>query len=245
MIDLENIIGFIIFLVVAGSSIVSKILEQRKADAERQQRRKVDPSELPEATRRMLYGETGAPPREGQAPGHDIPTARRKGAGAPPMPQRRSAQQGMPPMPQRQEPPARLPELSPQGLPPAEPNSDEERRVRELRRRLQQQMEAQRKQAEFARQKAERDRILKQQQRQQAAAKTTRRPPVPAAAAVQGEQEGPTAPIPVSKPEPVQRPAAAVRRMTPQDVRRLLENPASLRQGIVLMEILQPPVSLR
>lgn len=245
MIDLENIIGFIIFLVVAGSSIVSKILEQRKADAERQQRRKVDPSELPEATRRMLYGETGEPPREGQAPGHDIPTARRKGAGAPPMPQRRSAQQGMPPMPQRQEPPARLPELSPQGLPQAEPNSDEERRVRELRRRLQQQMEAQRKQAEFARQKAERERLLKQQQRQQSAAKTVRRPQAPAAVAVQEDREGPTAPIPVSKPEQAQRPSAAARRMTPQDVRRLLENPASLRQGIVLMEILQPPVSLR
>lgn len=245
MIDLENIIGFIIFLVVAGSSIVSKILEQRKAEAERQQRRKIDPSELPEATRRMLYGETGEPPREGQAPGHDIPTARRKGAGTPPMPQRRSAQQGMPPMPRRQGPPARLPELSSPGLPQAEPNSEEERRVRELRRRLQQQLEAQRRQAEFARQKAERERLLKQQQRRQAPANTARRPPVPITAAVQEEREGPTMPVPVSKPEQIQRPAAAARRMTPQDVRKLLENPASLRKGIVLMEILQPPVSLR
>lgn len=242
MIDLENIIGFIIFLVVAGSSIVSKILEQRKADAERQQRRKVDPSELPEATRRMLYGETGEPPREGQAPGHDIPTARRKGAGAPPMP-RRSAQQASPPMPQRQEPPARLPELSPQGLPPAEPGSDEERRVRELRRRLQQQAEAQRKQAEFARQKAERERLLKQQQRQQAAMRAERRPSSQVAT-IQEEPEGSKV-RESAKPEQPQRPTVAARCMTPRDVRRLVDNPASLRQGIVLMEILRPPVSLR
>lgn len=229
--DFENIIGFVIFLVIAGSSILSKMREQRKAEIEREQRQqrpRKRPEDLPEATRRMLYGETGVPPKQGQAPGYDIPTARPKQGGAPPMPRRAPTQA-------EQVPDA---EALPGGIGP-----DEERRVRELQRRLQQQLEAQRKEAEFARQKAERERALKQRQQQ---AKLARRQAPPAAAEAEGAAVGAaSAAAQQRKPQEGYAPVAAARRAPAVDVRDLLANPVNLRQGIILTEILMPPVSMR
>lgn len=226
--DFENIIGFVIFLVIAGSSILSKMREQRKAEIEREQRQqrpRKRPEDLPEATRRMLYGETGVPPKQGQSPGYDIPTARPKQGGAPPMPRRAPTQAEY------------LPEAE-GGL--GSPGPDEERRVRELQRRLQQQLEAQRKEAEFARQKAERERALKQRQHQ---AKLARRQAAPAA--LEATAPSTNAAAQSRQPQEGYAPAAAARRAPAVDVRDLLANPVNLRQGIILTEILMPPVSMR
>lgn len=66
---LDNIFGLIVFLVVGGLSMLSQMMAKRKEEERRRnQPRKLDPSELPEATRRMLYGD---------AP--NIPTARPRG----------------------------------------------------------------------------------------------------------------------------------------------------------------------
>ncbi len=222
--DFENIIGFVIFLVIAGSSILSKMREQRKAEVEREQRPRKRPEDLPEATRRMLYGETGVPPKQGQSPGYDIPTARPKQGGAPPMPRRAPTQAEY------------LPEAEAM---PGDTGPDEERRVRELQRRLQQQLEAQRKEAEFARQKVERERALKQRQHQ---AKLARRQAPPAQAA---SPETASLATQAQRSQEAYAPATTTRRAPVVDVRELLANPANLRQGIILTEILMPPVSMR
>lgn len=72
---MENLLGLIIFLVIAGISVVGKMRETRKLEEERRERESMPPVELPEATRRMLYGDTG-----------DIPTARPRQTGEAPPP---------------------------------------------------------------------------------------------------------------------------------------------------------------
>lgn len=66
---MNSTIGFIIFVVIA---IASAIKHYREAQQEEEQRRaapRTRPEELPEATRRMLYGDTEIPTaRERQAP---------------------------------------------------------------------------------------------------------------------------------------------------------------------------------
>ncbi len=72
---MENLLGLIIFLVIAGISVVGKMRESRKAEEERREREGMPPVELPEVTRRMLYGDSG-----------DIPTARPRQTGEAPPP---------------------------------------------------------------------------------------------------------------------------------------------------------------
>lgn len=95
----SEIWGLIIFAVIAAFSGLAKLQEQRKEEEARKQRRErrgVD--ELPEATRRMLYGDGGPP------------VARRRSEGQPPSPPpvpRAEAPRPAPqrrPVPQRQQP---------------------------------------------------------------------------------------------------------------------------------------------
>lgn len=61
---MEELIGFVIFLVLAAFSMVSKVREQRAEEERRAQRAREKAQEqidLPEATRRTLYGESGPP----------------------------------------------------------------------------------------------------------------------------------------------------------------------------------------
>ena len=104
----EEFIGLIIFGIIAAVSGLAKLQEQRKeeeARKERANRKGVD--ELPEATRRMLYGDGGPPVARRRGEGPPPPPVPR--AEAPrPAPQRRPVpqrQQGAPAGPPWQQPP--------------------------------------------------------------------------------------------------------------------------------------------
>ena len=108
----EELIGLVIFGVIAAISGLAKLQEQRKeeqARKERGNRKGVD--ELPEATKRMLYGDGGPPVARRRGEGPPPPPVAVPRAEAPrPAPQRRPVpqrQQGMPAAPQRQQPPQR------------------------------------------------------------------------------------------------------------------------------------------
>lgn len=60
---MDDLIGFLVFLIVMGISIASKFRSDRKAAGERdaEQDRPLTLDELPESTRRMLYGEGDIP----------------------------------------------------------------------------------------------------------------------------------------------------------------------------------------
>lgn len=253
---MENIIGFIVFLAVAGISVYQKIQEQKKADQANAERKRQRPEDLPEATRRMLYGESGVPPKPGQAPGHDIPVARRKGS-PPPMPRRTPVQ----PVSQQGKPPIYVEgEVSPwqphtptegPGSPVAQEGgyvADSERqRIEELRRKLQAQLETRKQEAELARRRAVHQQApapkaqapRPQQVAQQASRRVPPTPPMP-------PHEGP-ANLASSQAAQAAREAAARRSspVTAAGLRRILNNPRGIRQAVVLTEILNPPVSMR
>jgi hypothetical protein len=249
---MENIIGFIVFLAVAGISVYQKMQEQKKADQANAERKRQRPEDLPEATRRMLYGESGMPPKPGQAPGHDIPVARRKGS-PPPMPRRTPvqpvSQQGKPPIYVEGEVSPWQPHVPTEG--PGSPVAQEggyvadseRQRIEELRRKLQAQLETRKQEAELARRRAV---------HQQAPAPKAQAPR-PQATAPQAPRRGPSTPV-----QPHEGPAqlaaaqaakeAAARRSSPvtaAGLRRILNNPRGIRQAVVLTEILNPPVSMR
>ncbi len=93
----EQIIGTIIFIVIAAISGLAKLQEHRKeeqARKERGNRKGVD--ELPEATRRMLYGDGGPPVAKRRGEGTPPPVAVPRAEAPRPAPQRR-------PVPQRQQ----------------------------------------------------------------------------------------------------------------------------------------------
>lgn len=249
---MEDLIGFLIFAAIAGIGALSKYAESKKAERERQNRPVVKPEDLPEATRRMLYGESGVPPRPGQRPGHDIPTARRKAA-VPPSPPR-------PPMPPREGPrtaPAEGP-LMRQGSYPTEqpyvrgeetssPVFSEEQRIEELRRKLQQKLQQQ----------------WVQEQRKKTATQQAARPKPPAAPRsnklVRTHPKAPVAVAPEHRegaPSPEEGPhrafpqhheeATASRRPPAAAmVKRIFHNPRALRQAVILQEVLGTPVGLR
>jgi len=61
--------GFIIFLIIAIVSVIKRIREMQQEEERRNSLPKTRPEDLPEATRRMLYGDTQVPTaRERQAP---------------------------------------------------------------------------------------------------------------------------------------------------------------------------------
>lgn len=71
---MEQLFGFLIFALLAIFSVASKVREQRKEEERRAQKargKKEERLDLPEATRRTLYGEPGIPtakPREAPPP---------------------------------------------------------------------------------------------------------------------------------------------------------------------------------
>ncbi len=111
VISVEEFIGLIIFGIIAAVSGLAKLQEQRKeeqARKDRGNRKGVD--ELPEATRRMLYGDGGPPVARRRGEGPPPPPIAVPRAEAPrPAPQRRPVpQQQAPqrPVPQRQQAPS-------------------------------------------------------------------------------------------------------------------------------------------
>lgn len=232
---MDDILGFIVFLLIAGISGAAKYMESRKAERERAERPTVRPEDLPEATRRALYGESGVPPRAGQRPGHDIPMARRKGA-PPPMPPRRQPAEG---------PVMRQGNYEVRGEETTSPAYSEEQRVEELRRKLQQKLQQQWVEEQRKRNAAEQRKreVEKQRQAHRPVKAQQRQQPVPRpapSAPTEGPRPVPPVPKRAEAAEPPQRrtPATAT-------AARILHNPRSLRQAIILREVLSPPVGLR
>lgn len=93
---MESLFGLIIFGIIAAVSGLVKLAEKRKEEELRKQRpTKQNVDELPEATRRMLYGDGGPP------------VARRRGAGPPPPPIAVPRRETLPQAPQRRPVPQR------------------------------------------------------------------------------------------------------------------------------------------
>ncbi len=71
---MDGLIGFLIFVGIVIVSVVSRVNEMRKAEEERQRDKMppLSPSDMPESTRRMIFGD-----------GTDIPTARPRQAPPP------------------------------------------------------------------------------------------------------------------------------------------------------------------
>jgi hypothetical protein len=256
---MDSILGFIVFAAIAGISAYMKHRETKQAEAANLERERQRPEDLPEETRRMLYGETGVPPKQGQAPGHDIPVARRKGA-APPMPQRRAPMQTAysgRPAPDEMEGSPMYPRVPSEGPGSAKPSieveaASERQRVEDLRRQLQVQLEARKREAEIARRRAAQSGQQAQHPQQHPAQQQPRMPKQQrrtAATPVITEKEGTSIPLPttMAAAEPqlaaeAQRPRSAVNAPA---MRRILNNPRGLRQAMALNEILSPPVSMR
>jgi hypothetical protein len=101
---MDDLLGLLIFAAIAVVGVVSKVVEGRKAE-QRKNRPIVKRDDLPEATKRMLYGD-GAGPRTA-TPRQDaphIPTAKPRGAVTqtvpPPTPQPRQTAPQRRPVPQ-------------------------------------------------------------------------------------------------------------------------------------------------
>ncbi len=112
---MEELLGFLVFAVIALVSFVGKLREQRKQSQEAESERpKVRPMDLPEATRRMLYGDSMEPPvavpRGESSPEPPVAVPRRE---PPPLhtpPPRRTA------APERPVPPVRTPAAPPRRI---------------------------------------------------------------------------------------------------------------------------------
>lgn len=240
----EEIIGVVIFLVFVIFSIVRKIQEQMTASRRQDEQRNITLEELPEETRRMLFGETAPPtarprgrddsmdeededvivarprrvePRMAKPrPGSPRPPAQTVPAAQPV--QRQPARQTPfpPPRPQAQ-PPFRAPATQKPPPPPRQTPATEIPRMRPapLEGQMQRQIPPH---------------VPRAPQRR-------RQPTVPPA--LVEPQEGPQQPFRPSSSEPQRGPSEPRRR------RMWFAGTRDLRRAIVLTEILGPPKSLR
>ncbi|MCC6144379.1 MAG: hypothetical protein IT368_11290 [Candidatus Hydrogenedentes bacterium] len=234
---MENLIGFIIFLIIAVISMIGKMQEARKEREEAQQNaRRVRPEDLPEKTRRMLYGDDveipQAQPRQGVPP--PVPTQ----APVRPQPVRDVMSEPWeaprPVQDQRDVSPAQQPYI-PRETPPPVPQrpvqmprqtdpAEQARRMmedmwRQAQRQFQQQMETQQPRP----------------QQQPQATRQVRRKRRPEAQ----PQEGP-APAPQPRPRPAPVAPAPSRQHA-----FLFGDLKDVRRGILMAEILGPPKGLQ
>lgn len=241
---MEELIGFLIFLVLAAFSVLSKVREQRAEEERRAQRAREkaqEQLELPEATRRTLYGEGGppvaqrrqevpaAPPRfpmpgmepvptraplERQVSSEQVREIPTQPAGRK-IPPRRAAEAGAPPTAQR---PSTLDDLW------REMQREVQRRIQPAPAPAPQPVTAAPRQAQPQRQQPQR------RQRQQP------RRPRPEEPAVQRRvQVEPTAPVAAPKRRaPAPRPRSTA----------LFANLGDVRRAIMLREVLGPPRAL-
>jgi hypothetical protein len=227
---MENLIGFLIFVAIAAFSSYMQNLKQRKEEAEkkaeqakRQARRgAARPEDLPEATRRMLYGDGG-----------DIPTA---------VPRGEAPRQDPPPRPADRQRPIPVQPAAPQGDAPRHmPTPPMRQAPPEPPRRPQPGMDPRRREptVQPARPRAL---VPPQPVRQQARRRTEQ-------AWQQAHGQDPRAaapPPPAPRPKaPVPAQAVQTRAVSGARIRRMARNPQTLREALVLSELLQPPVSMR
>ena len=227
----DNIFGFIIFAVIAGVTILGKIKESRGEQDRDKGRKILRREDLPEATRRMLYGDVEdirtAKPRQARPSAthtprvQPIPTAQPRQA----PPQRRQAppqRQAATPAP-RQAPPRRAPQVT----------------TRQARQQLHRTLR------EVARPSRKADPSWTPQQHRHTQPQKTRaqRQPDPAWTPEQHQH--------VQRQKTRTQRQAAQRAVAPPEERRpssrrpsmstWLRHPDTMRKGIILREILGPP----
>lgn len=141
---MDQFIGFIIFAAIAIGSWVLKAREQRQEAERRKQRAGQADSqevELPQATRRMLYGDEAVPtarPKQDHDAGEAGDEEGWRPVAPPPRPQPR-------PQPVRREEPRRQPvqQQRPQQTPPAAPRRSLQDLWQEAQRRIEQELQQQ------------------------------------------------------------------------------------------------------
>jgi len=218
---MDDLIGFLVFLIVMGISIASKFRSDRKAADERDAEadRPLTLDDLPESTRRMLYGEG------------DIPVARPRQPMPEPEPPR-PAREAMPtPIPARQIVLERSTPLeTPQPVreqPQRPPVTLERRPLTEAPAPSSPQPQAPRMQPRYTQQQQQQARQPRHKQRQQARPQPTGAQPV----------QAPRAAAPAEIPE---RRACRERRR----VMNALQSKQGLANAVLLREILGPPRAL-
>lgn len=230
---MEGLAPLIIFAVLAIAGVLRKVYEQRREAEEardRATRRKIRREDLPEATRRLLYGE-------------GTKTAEPRGATPPPVPQGRP-RQAVPAIPVSREQAQPRPGPQPQVRPTAQP-------ARPVPR------PAPQRPAQPV-QRAQQPRPLPQphQRPQRRPRPQPQRPPQPQAPPP-AEAEEPARPARQARRRPARRPGPARPRTAqrPRSARRVKRaRPAThalfsglddVRRGIVAAEVLGPPKALR
>lgn len=239
--DLIYLLFFVIFVIVA---IARKFTEQREITKRQEEMRNRKPQEMPETTRRMLYGD-------------DVPTARPRfgdddDEGPVIAPSRREPQlpTAQPRQQQRRVPPPVAPRQSTQRTATAAPQRPVPPPVRPV---------APAPRAETARERAaDASTPFRPQEQQRRLAPEQRRAAPPMRQAPQRTQQAqrPAAPPPVvvqpaqqtrrrpaqapGLPPPPQRPAARKAQRAPSAT-RFFEHRGELRRAILLREILGPP----
>lgn len=232
---MESFLPFIIIVVITGLSLLNKLQERKRVEAERQEaeENRSDYEDLPEATRRMVYGDGGPPEARPQPAPPGVRTAR------PAQPAQRPVPSELDQMPEafRRIVEALQPELARQAPPkpvqpapaaPQRPPSPPLRPARQEARRAFPSLEAQSRRPvqPIPPQRVQREQV--QRPRPQAT-----RPAKPR----------PQRRRPVPRPAPVA--ARGRRRPPPPRGLRLFDDLQDVRRGIVLSEILGPPVSMR
>ncbi len=236
---MENLIGLLIFAGIAAVSMIAKFAEKRKAELEQQARqaqRHTRREDLPEATRRVLFGEGTGPrtatprsgepkmaqPRTGEAPTArpvPVPPSRRESRPAAAVPNvRRPREQRMAETSQRRhggmtEQPRALVQPSPR--PTVEPRVDTARSPREAYRQTHPRGEEQRP--------APPGQPVRRRHRR----------PRPSAEQHAARQRN----APMGQKHPAHRKCAS-------DLAWLFSSPKTVRHGIVMMEILGRPKGL-
>jgi len=235
----DQLFGFFIFFMIAVISVIGKIFEERKKNTQQTTRRQARPEDLPESTRRMLYGDGGeytpptARPRQTQTADRPpaVPTAVPRTApprDTPPGYEREA--RGVEERPTRR--PERLPWEEPeqQQAPPPPP----QRRPAPVQQPLQP-ARRQQQQPQPGFQSMEEAMLHAQAQRQRDAAKRQREADRQRVRAVHPSKRA--APSPARK-------AKRAGALQERGLRELLRDQASIRHGILLREILGPPKAL-
>lgn len=220
---MENVIGLVVFLLIAVFSAISNS-QKKKQDEEQQkksQQRRTRPEDLPEATRRMLYGDADVAPREA------IP---REAQPRPAVPERQkpvplSQESNYAPRVARQAPAA--PQHVPHGTDPAEM----------ARQRMQQQMQQALQQAKqreaYQRQTAEQAARERARQQDEGSPSTTRKRRSMAKARGPERKKASAARL-ESTVAPVSARNRSLRHVVFGDMR-------DVRRAIILQEVLGPP----
>jgi hypothetical protein len=221
---MENLIGFLIFVTIAIVSSVMQNAKQKREDAERKAKQELKKQQrgtapnMPEATRRMLYGDGDREIPTAQPRQTPHPTA----VPRPAIPAAPRAQDMAPRAPERMAPQTEHTQRPAVPRPPAAPQRVPQPTQRTARPRALVQPQEVRRQSR---------QTMQQTTRQQQG--TYQEPTTREAAQTQ--------PAPRRQaPAPAHHTLSAAER-----IQSMLRQPASLRDAVILSELLGPPIALR